>query len=207
LFAAAVQADAADERGRKRKKKRRRRRSRSSSSRSSEDEEASGPHFRGAPARSDAHPIAAIALRQPGHLYEVGLDEIRKFLGVRDPAGADTASSVRQYLNTIYFAAHPVEKVGLRNARELQTLALALDEIGNGRLPQAADVLMQRFKAVEVACSEGSWSLAQRLELLPPHAVGLASVNEQRLAAKAELLSLKLSDAKRKSKESRKDGK
>jgi hypothetical protein len=64
---------------------------------------------------------------------------------------------------------------------------------------------MQRFKAVEVASTESSWSLAQRLELLPPHAVGLAGVSEQRMAAKAELLHMKLAEARRKMKDGKKD--
>ena len=61
-----------------------------------------------------------------------------------------------------------------------------------------ADLLMQRFKALEVSVQDGSGASAQRLELLPAKDVGLASAEEQRAAARAELLHLRLDEAKKK---------
>ena len=40
---------------------------------------------------------------------------------------------------------------------ELQTLHMAMDNVLGGNLDSAADVLMQRFKAVETACHDGQF--------------------------------------------------
>ena len=70
------------------------------------------------------------------------------------PDGSQTANMVT-YLASVFHGVHPVEKVGLRTARELRTLAQALDELHSGRLPELADLLMQRFKALETQVADG----------------------------------------------------
>ena len=90
------------------------------------------------------------------------------------------------YLMSVFHGAHSPERVGPRTSRELQTLAEALDALASGRLPRVGDVLMQRFKALEASVTEGGWSVARRLELLPEAGVGLASLAERQAAAKSE---------------------
>ncbi len=72
--------------------------------------------------------------------------------------------------------------------------------LARGELSSLADMLMQRFKAVELAVQEGSWGTAARLELLPLHNVGLTSLAEKRVASKAELLQIKLEESRKKQK-------
>ena len=55
--------------------------------------------------------------------------------------------------------------MSIRSARELQTLGTALDFILSGQVARGADVLIQRFQAVELAVSEGSWGISRHLEL------------------------------------------
>ena len=96
------------------------------------------------------------------------------------------------------FGKHSVEKVGPRSGKELRTLAEALDLVAAGRLPQVADLLMQRFKALEQSISDGHWGIANQLELVEDTATTLTSTGEQRAAARAELLRHKLEEARRK---------
>jgi hypothetical protein len=185
--AAAANAEAV-----KRSSKKRRRKSDSSS----DDDERL---FREGSTRQHSSQIQALAEAQPGRLYEQGLREIEKFLGCRvGPEAAGSAALMVSYLTAIFHGRYPPEKVGIRTTRELRTLAEALDALGRGDLPSLADLLMQRFKALEVSVQDGSWATAQRLELLPAKDVGLASAEEQRAAARAELLHLKLDEAKKK---------
>ena len=80
----------------------------------------------------------------------------------------------------------------------MHTLAHALDLLSEGRLPEVADMLIQRFKAVEQSVQDGNWNLAGQLELVPDYAPTLASRDEQRAAARAEVLRAKLDEARKK---------
>eukprot|EP00974_Lingulodinium_polyedra_P075281 7294911-Lingulodinium_polyedra.AAC.1 len=83
--------------------------------------------------------------------------------GGRDEQGL--APRVVEYLTTVLEKGE--KDLGLRNSRELRSLAQAIDAIIRGDLAFAADTLVQRFKAVETAALEGGWALAQHLELIP----------------------------------------
>ena len=61
----------------------------------------------------------------------------------------------------------PAGDPGVRNSREMRTIALALDEILKGNVLGATDLLAQRFKAVQQASADGHWNVAKHLELLP----------------------------------------
>ena len=82
--------------------------------------------------------------------------------------------------------------LGLRNSRELRTLAQALDALLAGNTALAADTLMQRFRAVEMAAQETAWAVAQHMELIPLATVSSVSDADQNAAAKAELKEAKL---------------
>ncbi len=79
-------------------------------------------------------------------------------------------------------------------------MAECLDAIGQGDLPTVADLLMQRFKALESSVTEGGWHTARHLELQPTIEVGLTSVQEQMSAAQQERLRAKLAEARAKNK-------
>ena len=78
-----------------------------------------------------------------------------------------------------------------RNERELMTLASSIDGVVGGRLAEAGDVLMQRYKAVELAAQENNWDVAQRLEIIPDARPTAVSPEERQAAANHEMAELK----------------
>ena len=144
--------------------------------------------------------IKTLAAACPGRLYMQGVAEVDRVLGTREGAsepGGATGMAPRflPYLLTTFHGRFPLEKVGVGKAREMRTLATALDHLGRGEVAQASDLLMQRFKAVTAAVEDGNWTLAQRYELVPDTTAGLVGVHERRLAAKDEALSSRLAAA------------
>ncbi len=93
---------------------------------------------------------------------------------------------VKAYLTSVARPAHAA-KIGRRGERELRTLARALDYTVGGHMPQAADIRIQRFKAIEYAAiSESGWQAAQHLELLPSVEVAATGEDELRAASRYE---------------------
>ena len=90
-----------------------------------------------------------------------------------------------RYLTTVLNQAQ--QSMTLRNSRELRTLAEALDRLIGGKTAEAGDLLIQRFKAVEMASGEGSWRVAQHLELIPSSAVTAVNHEEREAACRQEV--------------------
>ena len=80
-----------------------------------------------------------------------------------------------------------------RNMREMHSLATALDHLALGRPRQAADLLMQRLKALELASNSGTWEKASFLELLDAEDATLVNKEEAFMVAKETELSHRLS--------------
>ena len=99
------------------------------------------------------------------------------------------------YLTSIFHAKHPPAEVGVRTAKEMRLLATAIDSLIKGELPQVADMLMQRFKALELSVADKSWAVAHALEVEGP-TQGLATMEETQLAARQVLLKQRLEEAK-----------
>ena len=97
---------------------------------------------------------------------------------------------VVQYLTTVLDRGP--KDVGLRNRRELRTLAETLDLLLEGDPLRAADVLMARFASVELAATDQTWAISQHLELIPGAAGGAASEAAKHAASREELLRQKL---------------
>ena len=95
-----------------------------------------------------------------------------------------------QYLTTVLDRGP--KEIGMRNRRELRTLAEALDLLLEGDPLRAADVLMARFSSVELASTEQSWAVSQHLELVPGAVSGVATERAKHAASKEELLRQKL---------------
>ena len=127
------------------------------------------------------HHIGEVARRRPGRLLRHGLKTISKFLAERG-AGADPNMSLQprmvEYLTTVASATR-AQPLNLRNERELRTLAEGLDHLLSGRLAEAGDLLIQRYKAVETAAGGESWELARHLEVIPPAAISAVSQSER----------------------------
>ena len=82
--------------------------------------------------------------------------------------------------------------LGMRNSRELQTLAQALHALLRNDLLLVGNTLVQRFKSVELAGSAGSWSLAQHLELTPATGASSAGQGEVQAATRKETFAHRL---------------
>ncbi|CAK0814125.1 unnamed protein product, partial [Prorocentrum cordatum] len=78
--------------------------------------------------------------------------------------------------------------VGVRNLREMNAICVALDHLALGRTKRCADLLTQRFKAVEMAATEGHWDRAQYLELLESDTVSLRTKDEECMVTKEQEL-------------------
>lgn len=140
--------------------------------------------------------------RHPGRLLRSGLEQMSKYLAARTgneggPAVSWRDQRVGAYLNQVLFNQHPPNVIGVRNTRELVTLAEAIDLLMEERLPNLGDLLMQRLKAVEASLSEG-WSVASFQELIPPSRATLTTDQERAFAARHALQQRKLSDAVKK---------
>ena len=102
--------------------------------------------------------------RMDGHMRGVAMEDL---LG-----GPPLLNVIRAYLVTNFFGARPEAAVGLRNARELKTIAAIVEAILQGRVLSALDIAVQRFKAIELSIEEGNWTNARWLELIPVNTVG-----------------------------------
>ena len=160
-----------------------------------EDEDSLEQPFLAAPARA-CQDLNIQARRFPGRFLADALSSMQRFLGSR--VGAGTASEelprVLTYLETVFNQRYTKECVGIRTAREMRTLAEAIDSLLEGDSMRTADLLIQRFKALETSVSDGSWSLARHLELIPEEGVGLTSPAERDLIAKLELQRARLAE-------------
>ena len=125
-----------------------------------------------------------------------GLRQMAKFLSNQGLAAIKTSDGGLKPIVVQYFqtALKPAlgAKIGLRTDREMTTCAEAIDLLLAGDTLQAAEVLLQRFKALEVYSSTGSWDHARHLELTRPDAVSSISTRELELAHATELMENKL---------------
>ena len=186
---------ASQKKKKKEQSKKKEKKKRDSSSSSSEKSESSS--FQLAPARGGE--LWRAAQKKPRRLTRLGLDEMTRYLADRaDDAEADQrwkGQKITAYLHQVLLVTNPPQKIGLRMLRELQTIAVTLDHLLCGRLPQATDTLMQRLKACEMSLTEGGWTTARHLEIIPPSSASLVQAEERELAAKQEIRSLKLKES------------
>ncbi len=105
-----------------------------------------------------------------------------------EPGGAPVCPKIKGHLQAIVFGHHPVHAVSQHTVRELQALATALDALEEGSLAEAADALMQRFKALELSLSDGNWKVAAELEVATGVRPTLASQSEQEAARRSAML-------------------
>eukprot|EP00971_Amphidinium_carterae_P223056 4426201-Amphidinium_carterae.1 len=76
------------------------------------------------------------------------------------------------YLSTVLARRFPSMQSNLRTWKEAATLAEIVDAIVTGHSLQAADLAVQRLKALEIASVQGSWSQARWLELVDSEQMG-----------------------------------
>ena len=107
-----------------------------------------------------------------------------------------TPAAALHYLQTMMLPTLG-QKVNVRAGRELRTLCTVLDLMAQEKMPQAADIVAPRVKALERACSEGLWGAAQFLELIGGEQQGLLDRAEQYYLSKEFLLEQKLKGLER----------
>ncbi|CAK0814214.1 unnamed protein product [Prorocentrum cordatum] len=143
----------------------------------------------GAIVRASRHgrkePAAGTARRQLAVLLTALLKKIHTYLGRmgdgEDPYGLGPL--VDTHLAAVLLPASGGR--GLRNTRELKTLALAIDHLLSGRICEAGDLLAPRFRAVEASRQEG-WAVARHLEAIGGSAVSSLTDREREVAARQE---------------------
>jgi hypothetical protein len=135
-----------------------------------------------------------VSVKDPGRLLQMSLQQMAQHLSAHGGSTMDAASlKFLSYLNTIFKAKYSTTAIGPRNNRELVTLAVALDHILAGDAGAAADVLTQRWRAIEMAVAQGgSWEQARHLEITPSDEVSLMSPAEENVLHKRILVMNKL---------------
>ena len=143
--------------------------------------------FRKARGRHGGSSILSTARQSPGQLAESCISQMRDYLTGRvgAPLDEETARSVfGPYLTSVLLPS--LSNPSLRNTRELQTLAMGLDALMEGRLAEAADIFAQRFKAVETATQDGNWDVGKHFEMIPEARVSTVTKRERDKAVSAE---------------------
>jgi hypothetical protein len=136
-----------------------------------------------------------LAAEHPGRLFRTGQASMEEQLSPLDGAdGSEEVPAVAlKYLLTVFTPQNPVRTVGLDMFRQLRTLAECMDLLVQGKTPQALDMLMQRFKACQMAIADKRWDAARWLELIPPsEGQNVVSAADEELTGQISLADLRL---------------
>jgi hypothetical protein len=114
--------------------------------------------------------------------------------GMEDPLEARSgfAPTMMSYLHTVFLVSNPIGVSGLRNVREMETIARTVDYIAAGRILEAMDILVQRQKSLEIAITQQSWAQARWVELVPSGDMASWSRADLREAMEQETLQQRL---------------
>ena len=120
----------------------------------------------------------------PGALTTAGCKEMANNLLSSTGGIWDQAEGPLQPICCQYFRQVLSTRLTGGQSREALTLSWCLDLLMQARIAEAADGLMQRLKAIEM-CSQGaSWSVSQKIELVPLEKPIISSRTEAREAIK-----------------------
>jgi hypothetical protein len=137
--------------------------------------------------------LIAWAHKHPGRLAAAGLQKMEDRVGRDGEAKVWETLAMPPAAKSYYLRVlRPEHHASKRNVREMQTLCTVLDHLAQGRTGQAADIAMQRLKALEVAAQTGSWDRAAFLELVEPDDAPLVGKEEQFMVAKETELANRL---------------
>ena len=159
------------------------------------------PHLPGRETRGNH--IVKLAQSAPGSLLESGVAEVAKFLQAKggvDSESADTlAPLMMTYFRSVWQGAHPASQVGARTNAELEMLATVIDRLLEGNMAAVGDILMQRFRCVQLASSHG-WQVASQLELSNRADASLVPMEMREEALRDHRREAKITEGLRKSK-------
>lgn len=185
------------EKKKKKRKQRSRRKEKEESQGSSTSSSSSGGSsteesvFRLAALPQGVDKLQRLHQERPGVLANLTLKRFSELLSRSVGGGtADSASDLpavaRAYLTQIYLVKSPETQIGLRNLRELRTLAMMVDYMASNDTLRAMDVAVQRMKSIEVFVAQGNWTQASLLELVPAEGEQRAWFRQELKAAQQE---------------------
>ena len=185
------------EKKKKKRKQRSRRKEKEESQGSSTSSSSSGGSsteesvFRLAALPKGVDKLQRLHQERPGVLANLTLKRFSELLSRSVGGGtADSASDLpavaRAYLTQIYLVKSPETQIGLRNLRELRTLAMMVDYMASNDTLRAMDVAVQRMKSIEVFVAQGNWTQASLLELIPAEGEQRAWFRQELKAAQQE---------------------
>ena len=159
-----------------------------------EDDSAS-QGFQAAPSRKSKQlQLLEYAQKNPGRLASRLLTKMRTLLAREEGQSGHenlTPATATNYFLTVLLPLHR-DKLNLRVQQEFRTIAKALDPIAMGAQEEAADVLAQRMKALELMVADQSWARAAHIELLPPEGATLVEPDESWVATREHIHESKL---------------
>ena len=123
--------------------------------------------------------------------------QVQKYMAWREGAGVDTetadeTASLTGYLKLIVQnAGH--SHMNVRSMREMENLARMLDLLTCKKLPELADHIVQRFKALERNAIDLHWHIANQLEVRSTPDHGLAGIDELHEAGRLRMADERLS--------------
>ena len=135
-----------------------------------------------------------LAEEKPGQLLLRAIGEIRRVISVGSVASPRPAILSPCFVAYYSQILEPQKgQVGLRSIREMKTLAVAIDLVLAGDATRALDILVQRFKALELAATDSAgWAAAQHMELVASDYAGTTGQAEKAEVYKAEVRARKL---------------
>ena len=164
----------------RRAKKKKKSSSGSSSTESSSEstDEESGELF------EETQKVRKIGRFAPGALTTAGCREMASNLLNSSGGIWDQSEGALQPICCQYFRQVLSARVTGGQSREALTLSWCLDLLMQGRVAEASDGLTQRLKAIEMSAQGASWSISQRIELVPAEKPIISSRAETREAIK-----------------------
>ena len=162
---------------------------------SSGEDDSASQGFQAAPSRKSKQlQLLEYAQKNPGRLASRLLTKMRTLLAREEGQSGHenlTPATATNYFLTVLLPLHR-DKLNLRVQQEFRTIAKALDLIAMGAQEEAADVLAQRMKALELMVADQSWARAAHIELLPPEGATLVEPDESWVATREHIQESKL---------------
>lgn len=155
-----------------------------SSSGSSSEGSSEGGSSIGEGVFNDLHRVRRVAALAPGVLATSTLREMQKQLLDNSGNTWDLDTNRVPAVSLQYFRGQLQSRLAGGPGREALTLCWALDLLVQGKIAACGDCLAQRIKALEMISGGATWSVAQRLEVVPPDKAQLSSRGEQQIAVK-----------------------
>lgn len=139
---------------------------------SSPSTSSSGSLFHSAALPKGLERLRRVHQKYPGKIASLSLLRMRELVAMTLGRGTAEESEnplpavATPYLIQVLLSRYPAGEVPMRTMRELRTVAAVIDLVVSNDPLRALDVLVQRFKALELAHEQQSWAQASQLELI-----------------------------------------